>query len=994
MGHPLHLKSLIAALGLALSGPQAGPPAPAPAHAFVVTPEAAPAATAPPPRADGRAIHLVRFAEDGLLHYRGGVAGLAATASETARKLDLHAPAAAAYAAYLDATRAAHVAAMRAALGREPEITHSYALTQSGVAVALNADEAARVARLPGVRSVRREAHAAVATMRGPAFIGADAIWSGAATPGHAATRGEGVVIGVLDTGTNGSHPSFADDAACGFDAAHPKLVAVDCTRSAGGLCTGPDPQAIPGFGHGVHTASTAAGDTLDAGAMPPPGLPAGMRMSGVAPCAAIRQYKVCSSMWCADSWVLAGIENAIADRVDVLNFSVDGGTDPWTDADRAFLDAVQAGIVVAAAAGNDGQSLSHRGPWMTTVAATSQDRILVPALAVSAPGAPAQTPIALVPSTTAPAAAPGIADQPLRTYPANPSGCDGGGGVPAGAFADAVAVLVFDPGSTAVRDCLFADAAANAARAGAVALVVAYDSFPQMIDATGAPPELPVYSVARTTGDDLLAFAAAHADALASIEAPPAPVEADLRAPFSLTGPTPAPLADLTKPDIAAPGVLVYAALDAYSGSYGVESGTSMATPHVAGAAALVRALHPDWTPMEVKSALMTTAFDGGRRRDYVGTTPTPWDADDVGSGRVDLGRAALAGLTLDETYERFVDADPGVAAVDPRQLNLASLRDTACPPDGCSWTRTVRNRLGTSASWSASYRSRYGQATVEVSPASFTLAPGATQTLTITARPSPADEASLAFGELVLAEAAGAAPEQHLSVAVKAPDRPLPASSCEAGACTLKVDNYPGRGYVRSFGPAFAGPSFLWLNRFTPAAADYPFTLTQVQTLFRGVARTGRTCAAVGDLFDVYVYQDDDAFPANGARLVAAARNVAVAAPLGTLQTIALPDGGVRLDGPGDVLIALYWHGGVGSSPATLDGSGLARQRSWIGRVHDGSDDALFADGFEAGLRGPDLVAETLQPVAAASGGVDLNFILRGSGVRADGRPLRLDR
>jgi subtilisin family serine protease len=992
MEYPLHLKTLIAALGFALAGPQTQPTTQAPATRPVLMPEAAAVAeTAPPPRADGRAIYLVRFAEEGLLNYRGGIAGLAATANAQAGKFDLRTPAAAAYAAHLRTARDAHVAAMRTALGRDAEITHSYALTQNGIAVALSAADAARVAQLPGVQSVAREGYAAPATMRGPAFIGADTIWNGSATPGHVATRGEGVVIGVLDTGTSLTHPSFADDAACGFDDAHPKLVAADCTRSAGGLCTGPDPEAIPGFGHGLHTASTAAGNTLDATAMPPPALPDGTHMSGVAPCAAIRQYKVCSSMWCADSWVLAGIENAIADRVDVMNFSVSGGSDPWKDADRAFLDAVHAGIFVAGAAGNDGQALSHRGPWMTTVAATSQDRVLVPALTVSAAGAPPLEPIALVPAAKTPLSAT-LAGKPLKAYAPNPSACDDGGGVPAGTFTDAVAVLLFDPGDPAVQRCLFASGAANAVGAGAVAVLVAYDSFPLQLDVSGAP-DVPIYSVPRTGGDTLMRFAAAHTDTRATIAAPPSAVQPDLLAPFSLIGPAPAPLGDLTKPDISAPGVLVYAALDAYSGDYGVESGTSMATPHVAGGAALLRALHADWTPMEIKSALMTTAMDDGMRHDYVTTTPTPWEADEVGSGRIDLSRAALAGLTLDETYERFVAADPAGSGADLKQLNLPALRNTACAVGGCSWTRTVTNRLPVAGSWSTSYRSRYGDAAVSVMPASFSLQPGASQTLTITAQPSATDSANFAFGALAFTETGGAAPEQHFSVAVKAPDAPLPAASCSAGACALQIDNYAGRGYLRSFGSTLRGYPFLWLNRFTPAAADYPFTLTEVQTLFRGVARTGRICAAEGDRFDVYVYRDDDTIPANGATLVAAVRDVAVSAPLGSLQTITLPDGGVRLDGPGDVLIALYWHGGAGSSPATLDTSGLARQRSWIGRVHSEATDAIFTDGFDAdGLHGPDLVSEVLQPAAVASGGIDLNFIIRGRGLKADGRVLDL--
>ncbi|MBO9663637.1 S8 family serine peptidase [Dokdonella sp.] len=992
MAYPLYLKTLTTALGLALAGAPTVTP-PAPPLAIEPPPTHALAAATPPPRADGRRSYLIRFAEEGLLHYRGGVAGLAATGAEHARKFDVRAPAARAYADYLSAARDAHVQAMRNALGHAPEITHSYAITRNGVAAELDADEAARVAQLPGVVSVRLAGYEQPATMRGPAFIGADSVWNGTATPGGVATRGQGVVIGVLDTGTASAHPSFADDPACGFDAGHPKLRAVDCTRSENGQCSGPDPEAIPGFGHGVHTASTAAGNTIDNTVSPAPALADGVHMSGVAPCAAIRQYKVCSTLWCAEPWILAGIENAIADQVDVISFSISGGTDPWNDMDRSFLDATATGIFVAAAAGNDGLPLGHRGPWMTTVAASSQDRVLVPSLAVAAGGVPAAFgPMALAATSTTPIVAAALPAAPLKSYEGNLSGCSAGAAIPAGTFDGAIAVLLLDPAEAANQNCLFAQMAHAAVDAGAIAVVIATAAFPLVLDTSGAP-DVPIYAVSRTSGDALLDFIAAHpADAAASIEPPASAIAADVHAIFSLTGPTPAPLQNLTKPDISAPGVLVYAALDAYDGDYGVLSGTSMATPHVAGAAALLRAVHPQWTPMELKSALMTTANDAGTRLDFVAPEPTPWDADDAGSGRVDLGKAALAGLTLDESYDRFVAADPTDASVALEQLNLPSLRDTACAPSGCSWTRTVTNRLAVAGSWSTSYRARYGDASVSVSPAVFQLAPGASQTLTITATPSATDTVNLAFGELVLSEANGASPEQHFSVAVKAPEAPPPIDACAGGDCTLRLDGYAGRGYLRALGGTLRGSTFVWLNRFTPSATDYPFTLDSVQTLFRGVGATGRICAAVGDRFDVYVYRDDDHDPRNGATLLATLPNVAVSAPLGTLQSIPLPNGGVRIDGPGDVLIALYWHGSTGTAPATFPLVGATRQRSWIGTIHLPDDDRLFADGFDGSLPyALDLTEENLTPIAQAIG-YDVNFLLRASGTKADGGQLTL--
>ena len=105
------------------------------------------------------------------------------------------------------------------------------------------------------------------------------------------------------------------------------------------------------------------------------------------------------------------------------------------------------------------------------------------------------------------------------------------------------------------------------------------------------------------------------------------------------------------------------------------------MATPHVTGSAALMRAVHPDWTVTEVKSALMMTATNtNGVEEDGV----TPWTIDDVGSGRVDLTKAALAGLTMDETYANFVAADPAATPPgDVKKLNLPLLRNMTCNPN-----------------------------------------------------------------------------------------------------------------------------------------------------------------------------------------------------------------------------------------------------------------------------------------------------------------------
>src|SRR5690606_34714918 len=118
---------------------------------------------------------------------------------------------------------------------------------------------------------------------------------------------------------------------------------------------------------------------------------------------------------------------------------------------------------------------------------------------------------------------------------------------------------------------------------------------------------------------------------------------------------------------------------------------GTSMSSPHNAGAAALMVSVHPDWTPAEIQSAMMSTALNSGiLKEDGV----TPADPFDMGSGRVDLTVAALAGLVLDETLADYQDANPNIGG-DPKTLNTASMGDAACA-GSCSWTRTFESTLG----------------------------------------------------------------------------------------------------------------------------------------------------------------------------------------------------------------------------------------------------------------------------------------------------------
>ncbi len=759
---PVRLKSLSLATGLALASVamQGIAAFAAPAHA---------GATAAATPAAASEVYIITFAEAGLLNYEGGVSGFARTAPDAARgqRLDRDTLAARSYEAYLAAQRELHRGAIEVRIGRRLATSHSYGITFNGIAAALDAAEVAAIATLPGVESVRPAGVYHLDTYRGPAFIGADQVWNGHSTPNLVGNRGEGIKVGIIDSGSNATHPSFANDPTCGFSVLAPKLVAVDCSGSSGDLCNGSVPEANPGNGHGVHTAGTVAGNTIDNTATPPPALLAGTTMSGVAPCAKIYSYKVCETNSCSGAAIAAATENAIADGVDVINFSISGGTSPWIDNDRAFLDAVGAGTFVAASAGNTSvgvpdpvAQVNHRGPWVLTVAASTHDQIVGPGFSLSGPGTPPPLTrqVALSPgSTTQASSTPTWAGKPVKTYPANIEGCTAAGGIPAGTFSGSVAVL-------RRGTCTFVEKISNAFGAGADMVVIGNNQFGSLNMDTTDAPAVPAYGMSQANGDAIIAFVGAHsADSTADV----VPIlaterQGDVLASFSFRGPTPAPLADLTKPDVTAPGVDIYAASDADSGQYERMSGTSMSGPHVAGAAALVKAVHPDWTPVEIRSALMMSAKLAGFRED--GTSA--WSIDDTGSGRVQVDQAVLAGLTMDETKANFIAANPAGGSLDVKQLNLPSLRNMACHA-ACTWTRTVRNRLATNGSWAITGITDPAF-TVGASPASFTLAPGAEQTITFSATPLTAIGA-VAFGNVFLTETGNASPPQHITVAIK---------------------------------------------------------------------------------------------------------------------------------------------------------------------------------------------------------------------------------
>jgi subtilisin family serine protease len=714
--------------------------------------------------------YLIEFRDEGALHYKGGIPQLRGTAPDplgigqfNPASQDVEA-----YRSYLRQRQATELHEMASAIGRNIDVTHTYETSHSGVAARLTAKEAARIARLPGVKSVKAAEMLEMDTFRGPAFIGAETMWN-AVVPGGLVNRGRGVTIGVLDSGANSTHPSFADDPMCGFSSNDHKLLSArDCSATTNGICSGPTPEATDS-GHGVHTASTAGGNQVFNSAVPSPMLPPPYTsISGVAPCASLRTYRVCNEPNgnCSSADIIAAVDNSILDGVNVINFSISGGTAPWGGNERRFLDAVNANIFIAASAGNTSASITdpvgqvnHRGPWTMTVAASTSDVNIGSGLSATNVGAPANTQNRLVTLGSHMNGVPvPYTNVPMRV-PANITGCTASGGFPANYFSGSAALI-------SRGTCSFTEKITNAAAAGALYAFIYNNTFGTLgMTTTGAT--IPAYGMTQADGVAMKNYIAANGatptttDLAGSIAGP---VQGDVLAGFSFRGPTPGPLADLTKPDITGPGVNILAAGRVADGNYFTISGTSMSSPHVAGAAALVRAAHPFWTPMEVKSAMQLTAKVDGFKENGV----DPWNIDDVGSGRVDLTKAAYAGLVMNETYDRFLAADPQGGSINIKELNLPSVRNASCY-DSCSFTRTLVSKIGASAEWTATYVGDPDLG-VTITPSTFTIAASGTQAITINvALPFDTVLGSLRFGEILLTPTDNTqSPVEHITVAI----------------------------------------------------------------------------------------------------------------------------------------------------------------------------------------------------------------------------------
>ncbi|MBW8891898.1 MAG: S8 family serine peptidase, partial [Burkholderiales bacterium] len=701
-------------------------------------------------------------------------------------------------------------------------VTARYDVVLNGFAANLTDAEVRALKKNTSVLNIEADAIQTLYTSYTPHFIGLDkagGLWSQLGGQNHA---GEDMIIAMVDSGVWPENTSFADKVDANGVPTHaangtlvygpppakwkgigcqikPGILASNCNNKLIGIRSytqisgvhasdfnsGRDGTLDATGGHGTHTLSTAGGNAGVAASIN--GIAMG-NLSGIAPRARVAMYKVCWSTAagqssCPTSNSVSAINQAVKDGVDVINYSIGptAGGGAFTDSTEiAFLNASNAGVFVAAAAGNSGPTTgpsANLGPWHATVAASTHDRTIGAVAHTGAGGdyvgaSVNQTPVPTTSLITSTDAAKAGVDLSLANL----------------CYGAADGTVTLDPAKVAGKIVVCTrgvSARVNkslaVAQAGGIGMIMADNG----VGLVAEVHSVPTIHLSAADGAAVKAYANGNAAAVASLGVAQTRF-GDVLAPqitgFSARGPN---VADnnILKPDFAAPGVDIVAAFSpslttaevtALKGggtttktNANMISGTSMASPHIAGMAALLKQLHPTWTPAMIKSALMTTAVD---TYDDGLSSPLPWSATATangrlpwaqGAGQVAPSSAADPGLVYDAgalDYARFscglnlgfysAATCSSIGSITPQNLNLPSI--TAANVLGVqTLSRTVTNVGDTASTYTAS--AAMNGFDVLVSPATLTLAPGASASFTVrlTRTTTPLD--TWAYGSLV---------------------------------------------------------------------------------------------------------------------------------------------------------------------------------------------------------------------------------------------------
>lgn len=677
---------------------------------------------------------------------------------------------------------------------------YSYRYGLNGFAARMSVAEAQKLEHLPEVANIWEDEVRPMATNFSPAFLGLFDAEDGLRSV--AGLDGDGIVIGVIDSGITPEHPALRDTReadrprACrsnwgktsilgqwlchrfrkrpgvvvfdeptdwnGACIAGERFETSDCNHKLigarwyidGALETGPiDDGEIrsprDADGHGTHTATTAAGNRTSASIF---GTLIG-DIEGIAPKARVAVYKACwlrpgdTRASCNTSDLANAIDAAVADGVDIINYSVGSSLARTTAPDDiALLAAAKAGVVSVVAAGNEGPNPATigspaGGPWVITAAASTRDgESNEEALEIKAPPSVAGKYAVREARFTPPLQDVDPLEASLILVNDGDTSLDTGD---TGTEADACQPLTNSAevsGNIAFiqrTGCRFDEMVRNAADAGAIAaLVYNIAGGPIVMNGDAGLSDIPALMIGQADANLILAEFDANNEVTVVLDKGLLLTSNDTgneMATFSARGPGPVP--DILKPDVTAPGVNILAGFSpdsAYSTpgeNFAYLSGTSMATPHVAGVAALLREAHPEWSPAAIKSALMTTS-----RQDVTGSNglgaANPFD---FGAGHIVPNKALDPGLVYDITADEY---DTYFAAMEEqaRSLNLPSITMSKLA-NTQTVTRRVTNVSDAAGAYTVEISPPPGMS-VNVVPNSLSLAPAQSATFEVTLR------------------------------------------------------------------------------------------------------------------------------------------------------------------------------------------------------------------------------------------------------------------
>ncbi|XP_062203730.1 subtilisin-like protease 3 [Phragmites australis] len=549
---------------------------------------------------------------------------------------------------------------------RSPFI-HTYTEAIIGFAVRLTKDEVEYVKKKDGVLKVYQDDILPLLTTHTPDFLGLRP--NGGAW--NSFGMGEGSIIGLLDTGIDFAHTSFNDDGmatppakwrgSCKFEGVKCNKKLIGARSLIGGQNSEPPMDDV---GHGTHTASTAAGRFVEGASVLGNG---NGTAAGMAPRAHIAMYQVCDELGCYNSDVLAGMEAAIADGVDILSISLGGPTQPFHEDILAIgaFSAMQKGIFVSCSAGNSGpfsSSVSNEAPWILTVGASTMDRQMK-AIVKLGDGRLFVGESAYQPSN--------LASLPLVFK------LDGSGNITGKVVACEIEGPLVENGQT-IKDgggagmiILGTEDSGNTTFAAAHVLPASYVNSPD-----GAVIRKYIESSKKPTASIIF-----NGTSLGTI---PAPVVAY----FSSRGPSTAS-PGILKPDIIGPGVNVIAAwpfqvgpktVDKHDKVFNSMSGTSMSTPHLSGIAAIIKSAHSDWSPAAIKSAIMTTAYViYDNKKPILDEKLNPAGHFTIGAGHVNPYKVTNPGLIYDIDEQQYISYLCGLDYTDS-EVEIITHQKGAC--------------------------------------------------------------------------------------------------------------------------------------------------------------------------------------------------------------------------------------------------------------------------------------------------------------------------